>query len=145
MTVHAFQLFYAPSEEMDGLVSSFLDVADDWSKEELDYPSERVFGRLDSDVSELRVSGFSQNRFEWQNSQERPVVDAEQAVKGLVDNVKNINDYTDWWVLKWHMCDHDGDENHGCGYFNSNSVFEGGWKILLSSEDYGFSVPGQVK
>jgi len=145
MTVHAFQLYYSPSKEMDELVSSFLDVADDWSKEELDYPSTMVFGQLDSDVETLKASGFGQNRFEWQDTGQRPEVDAREAVKGLNINIDKINQYAEWWILKWHMCDHDGHKNHGCGYFNKSGDWQSGWMTLLTSENHGMKVPEQVK
>jgi len=145
MTVHAFQLYYSPSQEMDDLVSSFLDVADDWSKEELDYPSKRTFGELNPDVEELEASGFGQNRFVWQDTGKRPAVDAREAVKGLDINIDKINQYTDWWILKWHMCDHDGDKNHSCGYFDSSGDWQNDWMTLMTSENHGMNVPKQVR
>ncbi len=130
---------------MDELVSSFLDVANEWSKEELEYPSKKTFGQFNPDVEELEASGFGQNRFVWQDTGKRPAVDAREAVKGLDINIDKINQYTDWWILKWHMCDHDGDKNHSCGYFDSSGDWQNDWMTLMTSENHGMNVPKQVR
>lgn len=145
MTVHAFQLYYSPSDKMDDFVSQVLDAADKWAKEDLTYPTDRTFGELDDSVENVAASGFGQNRFEWQDTGDRPVVDAEESIRGFVDDVSKVNDLTDWWVLKWHMCDHDGDKNHRCGYFDGSGDWQDGWTTLMTSENHGMSVPEQVK
>lgn len=133
MTIHCFELYYAPSAEMDKIVSNVLDQVDEWSQESLEYPTDKVFVDIDAGT-EINASGFSGNRFEWIDKNQDPRTDAEEALKDIVNNISKVNDITDWWIIRWHECYHD--EDKPCGE----------WAVIDSSNNYSgqTDVPSEV-
>ena len=148
MAIHCISVVYSPSTDMDSYIESWLTGWTAWSEEPFDSPSSKTFRSLESDT-EVSASGFQGNRFQFEGveSEDRsPERDAKYIVSDLTGITGYLASYCDWWVIRWHRCDHDGVDPLGCGYINSEGDFEHGWKVLDSSNSYSEyqNVPNEV-
>lgn len=138
MAIHCVTVLYSPSSYLtDDYLTDWLTNWTPWAEEELSDPSDQSIEDMETGDTIVEAEGFRNNRFEIEDdSLDDPTDEASVLLDRLAGETGYLNSYADWWIIFYHLCDHDEENRGGCS-----------WTTYDSSDNYSDAenVPEEIK